>query len=123
MGLHVLFTKEGIPAWIGAEPMEGSEVVEGLTVEYLAGHRRTAKGNWVARAVTVPPEPTPEDLAARAEAEYLAALAERDHSLREALVSEADPLFFQWQRGEVAKEDWLAAVAEIKARFPKPERR
>jgi hypothetical protein len=121
MVLHVLFTKEGVPAWIGAEPIEGCETVEGLTVEYLAGHRRTTKGNWVARVVPVPAEPTPEELAARAEADHEAALAERDRALREALAVEADPLFFQWQRGEVAKEDWLAAVAEVKARFPKPE--
>lgn len=39
MVLHVLFTKEGIPAWIGTEPLEGCETVEGLTVEYLAAHR------------------------------------------------------------------------------------
>ena len=121
MVLHVLFTKEGIPAWIGAEPIEGSEAVDGLTVEYLAGHRRTAKGNWLQRVPPVPVEPTPEELAARVEADYQAALAERDRALREALAVEADPLFFQWQRGEVAKEDWLARVADVKARFPKPE--
>lgn len=122
MVLHVLFTKDGTPAWIGADPMEGSEAVEGLTVEYLAAHRRTTKGTWVARVAPVPVEPTPEELAARAEADYQAALEDRDRALREALAISADPLFFQWQRGEVAKEDWLAAVAEVKARFPKPEK-
>lgn len=122
MVLHVLFTKEGIPAWIGTEPLEGCETVEGLTVEYLAAHRRTAKGSWVARLVPVPAEPTAEELAARAEADYQAALAERDRALREALAAVADPLFFQWQRGEVSKEDWLAKVAEVKASFPKPDR-
>jgi hypothetical protein len=121
MVLHVLFTKEGIPAWIGTEPLEGCEAVEGLTVEYLAGHRRTTKGAWVARVTPVPVEPTPEELAARAKADDEAALADRDCCLREALAAEADPLFFQWQRGEVAKEDWLTAVAEVKARFPKPD--
>jgi hypothetical protein len=121
MVLHVLFTKDGIPAWIGDEPMEGCEAVDGLTVEYLAGHRRTTKGTWVARVASVPAEPTPEEMAARADADYQTALAERDRALREALAAEADPLFFQWQRGEVAKEDWLAKVAEVKARFPKPE--
>jgi hypothetical protein len=121
MVLHVLFTKDGIPAWIGDEPMEGCEAIDGLTVEYLAGHRRTTKGTWVARVASVPAEPTPEEMAARADADYQTALAERDRALREALAAEADPLFFQWQRGEVAKEDWLAKVAEVKARFPKPE--
>lgn len=121
MVLHVLFTKDGTPAWIGPEPLEGCEAVDGLTLEYLAAHRRTANGAWVARVVPVPAEPTPEELAARAAADFEAALAERDRALREALAEEADPLFFQWQRGEVGKEDWLAAVAEVKARHPKPE--
>ncbi len=122
MVLHVLFTKDGLPAWIGREPQEGSEAVEGLTVEYLAAHRRTTKGNWVERVASAPVEPTSAELAVRAQADHEAALAERDRALREALAAEADPLFFQWQRGEVAKEDWLAAVAEVKARFPKPEK-
>ena len=54
MTLHVLFTKEGIPGWIGTEPREGSEAVEDLTLEYLVAHRRTTKGNWVARPAPVP---------------------------------------------------------------------
>ena len=45
MVLHVLFTKEGIPAWIGTEPMEGCETVEGLTVEYLAAERRPSSAS------------------------------------------------------------------------------
>lgn len=122
MVLHVLFTKDGIPAWVGPAPREGSEAVEDLTVEFLAAHRRTAKGAWVERPVPATVAPSPEALAAAREAEFQAALAGRDAALREALVVEADPLFFQWQRGEVAKEDWLSAVAAVKARFPKPER-
>ena len=35
--------------------------------------------------------------------------------------AEADPLFFMAQRGEVTMDEWLAKVAEIKARFPYPE--
>lgn len=35
-----------------------------------------------------------------------------------AYVKESDPLFFKYQRGEVLKEEWLAKVAEIKARYP-----
>lgn len=35
-----------------------------------------------------------------------------------AYVKESDPLFFKYQRGEVLKEDWLAKVTEIKARYP-----
>lgn len=121
MTLHVLFTEDGIPGWIGSVPREGSELVEGLTVDYLAAHRRTAKGRWVARSPIAAAMPTEEELSAQREADYQAALAARDEALRLALAAEADPQFFRWQRGEVDKADWLAAVAEVKARFPKPE--
>jgi hypothetical protein len=122
MTLHVLFTEDGVPGWIGDTPREGSEAVEGLSLDFLAVHRRTARGKWVARTVSVPPQPSAEDLAAQAEAAYQAALADRDAAVRLALTAEADPLFFRWQRDEAAREDWLAAVAAVKARFPKPER-
>jgi hypothetical protein len=49
------------------------------------------------------PPPTPEQIEALRRAAYQA---------------EADPLFFKAQRGEATHEDWLAKVAEIKARFP-----
>ena len=68
MTLHVLLTKDGIPAWIGAAPREGSEPVEDMSIEFLAAHRRTAKGNWVARMIPEPVPPTPEEIAAEAEA-------------------------------------------------------
>jgi hypothetical protein len=32
--------------------------------------------------------------------------------------NEADPLFFKSQRGEATREEWLAKVAEIKAKYP-----
>lgn len=35
--------------------------------------------------------------------------------------NEADPLFFLAQRGEATTEEWLAKIAEIKARYPYPE--
>lgn len=122
MTLHVLFTKDGIPGWIGNAPREGSEPVEGLTIEFLAGHRRTAKGNWLARAISEPVAPTPAEIAAEAEAAHAAALEARDRALREALAAEADPQFFRWQRGEADREGWLGAVVSVKARFPKPEK-
>jgi hypothetical protein len=75
----------------------------------------------VARSLVVPSKPTEEELAQQREADHQAALAARDDALRLVLAAEADPLFFRWQRGEVGKEDWLAAVAEVKARYPKPE--
>lgn len=120
--LHVLFTKDGIPGWIGMDPREGSEPVEGLTVEFMAAHRRTPKGNWVARMIPDPLPPTPAEIAAEAESAYVAAQEARDCALREALAAEADPKLFLWQRGEAERADWLAAVADVKARFPKPEK-
>ena len=34
--------------------------------------------------------------------------------------AEADPLYFKAQRNEATEAEWLAKVAEIKARFPYP---
>lgn len=59
-------------------------------------------GNWV--LVDPTPEPGPDYQLQRAA----------------AYTSEADPLFFQEQRGEVPVGAWDAKVLEIKARFPKP---
>jgi hypothetical protein len=122
MLLHVLFDKDGCPGWIGPDPREGSEPVEDLTTTFLAGHRRTTRGKWVARTPAAPVASTPEEERLTREAAYHAAMTARDEELRQALAAEADPLFFRWQRGEVAKEDWLAGVVAVKARFPKPER-
>jgi hypothetical protein len=38
-----------------------------------------------------------------------------------AYKEEADPLFFQAQRGKATQQEWLDKVAEIEARFPYPE--
>ncbi|MFN4202538.1 MAG: hypothetical protein ACK4GM_05735 [Tabrizicola sp.] len=122
MILHVLCTENGIPGWIGETPREGSERVEGLSIDFLAAHRRTDRGKWVARGPVKPAAPTQEAEAEAAEAEYQAALQQRSDAVREALSIEADPQFFRWQRGEVSREDWLESVARVKARFPRPER-
>lgn len=39
---------------------------------------------------------------------------------RAAYQAEADPMFFEWQRGEKSGSDYFAKVNEIKARFPMP---
>lgn len=62
------------------------------------------------------------------EAEKIAAAAaapamreiEIKHQRLSAYKAEADKLFFEEQRGEVPVGTWVAKVAEIKARFPKP---
>jgi len=38
-----------------------------------------------------------------------------------AYASEADPLFFKAQAGEVDQKEWIAKREEIRARFPYPE--
>ena len=49
-------------------------------------------------------------------------LTEQQRQRRQAAFAlEADPLFFKWQAGEAAKEDWEAKRAEIRARFNYPE--
>jgi hypothetical protein len=118
--LHVIFTEDGIPGHFSDDPRPGSVPVEGLDREFLIAHRRTVKGKWIPRDPVIPLALLPEDIAARQRAEHEAALADRDAAVRDALAREADPLFFRYQRGEVTREDWLAKVAEVKARHPKP---
>lgn len=67
--------------------------------------------NWVLQAIpAVPPSTSqvPANSPEHTPAEYRAI----------AYRQEADPLFFQWQRGESTQEAWLAKVAEIKLRYP-----
>jgi uncharacterized protein involved in type VI secretion and phage assembly len=35
-----------------------------------------------------------------------------------AYTAEADPIFFQYQRGEATEQDWLDKIEEIRARYP-----
>lgn len=48
------------------------------------------------------------------------ALATAQRNRAAAYASEADPLFFKAQRGEATIEEWEAAVAAIRERFPYP---
>lgn len=46
----------------------------------------------------------------------------QQEALRQAAyVSEADPIAMQMLRDEATKEEWLAEIAEIKARYPYPK--
>lgn len=60
-----------------------------------------------AAELQAPPHPTAEQLHSAAEA-----------NRRAAYIAEADPLFFKVQRGEAIPEEWMAKVADIRARFP-----
>jgi hypothetical protein len=59
-------------------------------------------GSWIAVS---PPLPTRE---------------QQEANRRAAYSLEADPLFFMSQRGEATETEWLAKIAEIKARYPYP---
>lgn len=61
--LHVVFTPDGIPGWIGTQPRDGSEPVEDLPIPFLAAHLRLPSGEWVPRPP--PPPPTATEIAER----------------------------------------------------------
>lgn len=62
--------------------------------------------------VEAPPVPPPPPTPPTRESQELARKA--------AYAYEADPLFFMSQRGEATEAEWLAKIAEIKARYPYP---
>lgn len=57
---------------------------------------------------TVYPEPTPPTR------------AEQEAKRQAAYAAEADPIAMQMLRDEATKDEWLAKIEEIKARFPYP---
>lgn len=71
---------------------------------------------WQVQDIPVPPAPKPApELTPEPESER----PTDPRDLRaDAFRREADPLFFQAQRGEATMEDWLAKVDEIRARYP-----
>lgn len=72
------------------------------------GKRAKWSDGWVFEDIT---EPAPEPEVTEPEPD-ISALR------RAAYQAEADPLFFKYQRGEATQEEWLAKLAEIKARYP-----
>lgn len=62
---------------------------------------------------------TPAEIAAVIAAS-IPTLEQQQAARRAAYTSESDPIFFSSQRGEATNAEWLAKVAEIKARFPYP---
>jgi hypothetical protein len=74
-----------------------------------SGQRARWADGWVFEDIPAPePEPVPEPPAP----------VSTEALRRAAYQAEADPLFFKSQRGEATQAEWLAKVAEIKARYP-----
>lgn len=57
----------------------------------------------------------------RAAVEARAQLMQARQSRAAAFAAEADPLFFQVQRGEATQADYDAKVIEIRVRYPYPD--
>jgi len=70
---------------------------------------------WV--QVWVVTDVSPEEVERRIEAQHDQVRQQRADAYRE----EADPLFFQAQRGAATMDEWEAKVQEIRDRFPYPE--
>lgn len=94
----------------GTMPADVVEISEKQRAELLAGE---AEGMVISSNATGypilenKPAPTADQVAAAVTAVRSA-----------AYIREADPIFFKAQRGEATMDEWLAKVAEIKARFP-----
>jgi len=74
---------------------------------------------WLDAAVQKPSEA--ELLAAWPEVQHHRAVREVERARAHAYRETADPLYFQWQRGEVSEQDWLDAVQAVKDAHPYPE--
>jgi hypothetical protein len=48
-------------------------------------------------------------------------LAEAKNARAVAYRNEADPIFFQYQRGDATEQEWLSKIEEIRTRYPYPE--
>ena len=57
----------------------------------------------------------------RPPASYEYKLAVVHKQRQRAYREESDPLFFEYQQGEIDETTWLEKIAEIKARYPLPE--
>jgi hypothetical protein len=58
--------------------------------------------------------------AAWPQVQYDRAYAQVEQARHAAYITDADPLFFSWQRGEATEQEWLAAVQAVKDAHPYP---
>jgi hypothetical protein len=67
------------------------------------------------------PKPTLAELeAAWPQAKWDRAYAQVQQARHAAYVTQSDPVFFRWQRGQATEQDWLDAVAAVDAAHPYP---
>lgn len=68
------------------------------------------------------PKPTQAELdAAWPQVEYDRAYEQVEQARHAAYITDADPLFFKWQRGTGTEKEWLDAVQAVKDAHPYPE--
>ena len=68
------------------------------------------------------PKPTQAELdAAWPEVQYQRAYAQVEQERHAAYITDADPLFFKWQRGTGTEQAWRDAVQAVKDAHPYPD--
>lgn len=118
--MEIRFTSEGKrPHNVGARlPFEGEDL-DALV------HRYAPLGRWTQEETkTVTPSVgakggfDPDAIPAKT-TEQIKAEVKAERQRRMALA--ADPIYFQWQRGEATEQEWLDAVEAIRASLPYPD--
>jgi hypothetical protein len=68
------------------------------------------------------PKPTKKELdEAWPQVQYDLAYAQVEQARHAAYVTDADPLFFKWQRGTGTEQEWLDSVQAVEDAHPYPE--
>lgn len=93
-------------------PADAQEISLEYYNELRAGE---SQGKYIAPGATGMPE-----LHSYPEPSYEDQLEQTKLNRQFAYRLDADPVFFDWQRGEATKEDWLAKCQEIKDANPYP---
>lgn len=96
---------------VGMIPNDAVEVSEDLHIKLFEGQRngKVITSDKNGNPILVDSTPPSEE-----QINHLVSLRRRA-----AYVEESDSLFFEVQRGERNKQEWLDKVTEIKSRFPK----
>jgi hypothetical protein len=85
--------------------------------EYLLNGNDYAGLTWLDDS----PKPTKKELdEAWPQVQYDRAYAEVEQARHAAYITDADPLFFKWQRGAGTEQAWLDSVQAVKDAHPYP---